>query len=74
MPTLTFTIRHSEERADRSTIPLVDRELRARMLASVGSRPSLADLLRAEGLGPNDVDEILELVEFKKMRASRTSA
>jgi len=74
MPTLTVTIRHSEEPADRSTVPLVDRELRARMLASVSERPSLAQMLAADGLSTADVAEILEMIEFKKMRASRSSA
>ncbi len=74
LPTLTFTIRHSADAGDRSTVPLVDKELRARMLASVDKAPTLAELLAAEGLSEADVTEILELVEFKKMRAARSSA
>lgn len=81
--TLTFTIRHSADAGDVSTIPLVDRELRERMIASVAARPeissvaaapTLAELLAAEGLSDSDVAEILDLVEFKKMRAARSTA
>jgi transcriptional regulator with XRE-family HTH domain len=83
LPDLTLRIRHSESPGDVSTIPLVDRELRRRMLASVEDKgpaplpspappPSLAELLADEGLPEADVDEILELVEFKKMRAQRS--
>lgn len=74
LPTLTVTIRHSDSGTDQSTIPLVDRELRARMLANVESRPTLAQMLSAEGLSEPDVGEILEMVEFKKMRAAKSSA
>ncbi|MCP4871285.1 MAG: helix-turn-helix transcriptional regulator [Proteobacteria bacterium] len=74
LPTLTVTIRHTDEGKDQSTIPLVDRELRSRMLASVDAAPTLAQLLAAEGLSEADVSEILELVEFKKMRAAKSSA
>jgi transcriptional regulator with XRE-family HTH domain len=74
LPTLTLHIRHSDSPSDVSSIPLMDRELRARMLQAVvpePKAPTLAELLRAEGLSDGDVDEILDLVEFKKMRASR---
>jgi hypothetical protein len=82
VPNLTLRIRHSESAGDVSTVPLVDRELRVRMMASVGEStptssvegtPSLAELLADEGLSDTDVEEILELVEFKRMRAQRTS-
>ena len=81
VPTLTITIRHSADEGDVSTVPLVDRELRQRMLATTrpaaasaaAPTPTLADLLAAEGLPPEDVQEILELVEFKKMRAQRNA-
>jgi len=82
--TLIISIRHSTDEGDVSTVPLVDRELRARMLESVGADPSaaptldltpvtLASLLASEGLSTADVEEIVELVEFKKMRARRTA-
>ena len=83
VPTLTISIRHSDDEGDVSTVPLVDRELRQRMLATTrpeaspaataADSPTLADLLAAEGLPPEDVNEILELVEFKKMRAQRNA-
>lgn len=82
VPNLTLRIRHSDSPGDVSTVPLVDRELRLRMIASVGEpaeaaslvgAPSLAELLTEEGLSDSDVEEILELVEFKRMRAQRTS-
>ena len=81
VPSLTLRIRHSDSDSDVSTVPLVDRELRRRMLANLEPRgtetnalenPSLEDLLANEGLLPGDVEEILELVEFKKMRAQRS--
>ncbi|MEE2830165.1 MAG: hypothetical protein VX498_13325, partial [Myxococcota bacterium] len=78
LPTLTLRIRHSEDPGDVSTLPLVDRELRDRMLASVGPSPAprtraptLADLLADEGLAESDVQEIVDLVEFKKFRAQQ---
>jgi len=80
VPNLTLRIRHSDGPEDVSTVPLVDRELRIRMMASVGEStaprsseraPSLAELLTDEGLSEADVREILELVEFKRMRAER---
>jgi transcriptional regulator with XRE-family HTH domain len=81
VPTLTISIRHSEDEGDLSTIPLVDRELRDRMLesarrtrAAASERPTLASLLREEGLSDADVGEIIELVEFKKMRAGRSAS
>jgi transcriptional regulator with XRE-family HTH domain len=81
VPNLTLRIRHSDSPGDLSTIPLVDRELRRRMMASVedvAAAPappvavSLGELLADKGLSESDVEEILELVEFKKMRASRS--
>jgi len=78
LPTLTLRIRHSADPGDISTLPLVDRELRDRMLASVDPSPpsrnapvTLADLLAAEELSESDVQEILDLVEFKKFRAQQ---
>jgi transcriptional regulator with XRE-family HTH domain len=78
---LTLTIQHSNSPTDRSTIPLIDMELRDRLVHSVGREvaardgihgvPSLEDLLRAEGLTDSDVEEILDLVEFKKIRQQR---
>ncbi len=78
---LTLTIQHSDSPTDRSTIPLIDVELRDRLIHSVGrdvaardgihSLPTLEDLLRAEGLTDADVEEILALVEFKKARRQR---
>lgn len=78
VPTLTISIRHSADDGDVSTVPLIDRELRDRMVArarpsAAPPAPTLAELLAVEGLGPEDVDEILELVEFKKLRASRSA-
>ena len=79
---LTLRIRHSDSPGDVSTVPLVDRELRQRMLAAAGPpsatnsdplAPSLSELLSAEGLSEGDVEEILELVEFKKMRSARSN-
>ena len=78
LPTLTIHLRHSGSPEDVSTIPLVDRELRNRMLASVEDRRdepvqalgrSLEEILRAEGLSESEVSEIVDLVEFKKLRA-----
>ena len=78
---LTLRIRHSDDEGDVSTVPLVDRELRSRMVASLGEEaaPSpaqlpvtLSDLLADEGLSESDVEEILDLVEFKKQRALRS--
>jgi len=76
LPTLVLHIRHSDSAKDVSSIPLMDRELRARMLESAmpdpeARTPTLGDLLRKEGLTDADVDEILDLVEFKKLRAAR---
>ena len=82
LPTLTIRIRHSGAPEDVSTIPLVDRELRKRMLASVedlrdgpgqARGQSLEEILRAEGLSESEVSEIVDLVEFKKMRARRAN-
>jgi transcriptional regulator with XRE-family HTH domain len=77
LPTLTLRIRHSQDEGDVSTLPLIDRELRQRMIESVkqaapAPAATLADLLRAEGLTDRDVDEILELVEFKRARQARS--
>ncbi len=76
LPTLTLRIRHSASPTDVSTLPLVDRELRERMLRAVQAdkapRPtSLGDALRAEGLLEDDVDELLALIAIKKRRAER---
>jgi len=78
---LTLTIRHTEAPTDRSTIPLIDAELRDRLIQSVGREvatrkalhpiPSLEDLLRAEGLDDDDIAEILALVQMKKARHQR---
>lgn len=79
IPTLTLQIRHSDSPTDVSTVPLVDRELRRRMLRAVAEiKPptgaSLEDALRAEGLLEDDVDELLALVAIKKRRADRSRA
>jgi len=80
VPTLTISIRHSADDGDVSTVPLIDRELRERMVAraqrksSPAPAPPRAELLAAEGLPPADVEEILDLVEFKKLRASRSAS
>ena len=78
---LTLTIHHSESPTDRSTIPLIDVEIRDRLIQSVGHEvatrkglhrlPSLEDLLRAEGLDEDDVVEILAIVQLKKARHRR---
>jgi transcriptional regulator with XRE-family HTH domain len=78
---LTLTIQHSESPTDRSVIPLIDVELRDRLIHSVGRevatrgglnpRVTLEDLLRAEGLTETDTEEILALVAFKKARRRR---
>jgi len=78
---LTLTIQHSQSATDRSVIPLIDVELRDRLIHSVGREvatrtgihpsPTLEDLLRAEGLAEDDVEEILALVAFKKARRQR---
>ena len=78
---LTLTIQHSDSPTDRSLIPLIDVEVRDRLIHSVGREvaarkglhplPSLEDVLRAEGLGEADVEEIVALVEFKKARQRR---
>lgn len=74
LPTLTVHVRHSRDGEDVSSVPLVDRELRERMLAGAGAGAgSLEDALRAEGLSDGDVEEILALVDFKKARAHRAS-
>lgn len=78
LPTLTLRIRHSESDTDVSTLRLIDRELRERMLRAVQSEgpppTNLEDVLRAEGLLEDDVDEILALVAIKKRRAARARA
>jgi len=78
---LTLTIHHSDSPTDRSTIPLIDVEIRDRLIQSVGREvatrkglhrlPSLEDLLRAEGLDDDDVAEIMALVQLKKARQRR---
>ena len=85
VPTLTISIRHSQDEGDVSTVPLIDRELRQRMLAStrpeVAPAPAppstartLAELLADEGLSDEDVAEVMNTVEFKKkLRASRSA-
>jgi transcriptional regulator with XRE-family HTH domain len=80
---LTLTIQHSDSPTDRSIIPLIDVDLRDRLIQSVGrdvaSRsglhrvPTLENQLRAEGLSEADVEEILALVEFKKARMRRSA-
>ncbi len=80
---LTLVIRHTESPTDRSTIPLIDIELRERLVHSVGREvaarhglarvPTLEDSLRAEGLDEDDVAEILALIEIKKARRSRAT-
>lgn len=81
-PTLVLRIRHSASAGDVSTLPLLNPELRSRMLASIEVSPpplrtaapaSLADVLAAEGLGEDDVEEVLAMVEIKKRRAARRS-
>ncbi len=79
LPTLTLRIRHSTDEGDVSTVPLVDRELRERLLASAPSRgkvaqesKGLADILLEEGLSADDVEEILDLIEWKKSRSQRS--
>ncbi len=74
LPTLTVHVRHSAEAEDVSSVSLVDRELRERMVERLDVPPSsLADALRAEGLDEGDVEEIVALVDFKKARAHRAS-
>ncbi len=78
---LTLTIQHSQSATDRSVIPLIDVELRDRLIHSVGREvatrtgihpsPTLEDLLRAAGLAEDDVEEILALVAFKNARRQR---
>lgn len=78
---LTLTIQHSDSPTDRSVIPLIDVELRDRLIHSVGRQvatrtgihpaPTLEDMLRTEGLAEDDVEEILALVAFKKARRRR---
>lgn len=90
LPTLTISIRHSPDPGDVSTVPLIDRELRQRMLAATEAGPAaplpspapaaaaaprtLAEVLAEDGLAQPDVAEILELVEFKKARAKRSAS
>ncbi len=79
---LTLAIQHSSSPTDRSVIPLIDVDLRDRLIQSVGREvasrtglhrvPTLGDQLRAEGLDEADVEEILALVEFKKARKARS--
>ncbi len=74
LPTLVVHVRHSDAEGDVSTVSLVDRELRERMVERLDAAPgSLEDALRAEGLGEDDVEEIVALVAFKKARAHRAS-
>lgn len=78
---LTLTIHHSKSPTDRSTIPLIDVEIRDRLIQSVGHEvatrkgihrlPSLEDLLRAEGLDDDDIAEIMAIVQLKKARHRR---
>ena len=78
---LMLRIQHSDSPTDRSEIPLIDAELRDRLIQSVGRQvasrsglhqlPTLEDLLRAEGLGDEDVEEILAIVAVKKARRQR---
>ena len=42
-------------------------------LSNEAGPTNLSDLLRSEGLNEQDVAEILDLVEFKKVRARRSS-
>ncbi len=76
LPTLTLKICHSASATDVSTVPLVDRELRERMIRAVEANQapaaSLEDVLIAEGLLEEDVDELLALVAIKKRRADRS--
>lgn len=82
LATLTLRIRHTEEDGDLSTLPLVPGELRERMLLTVreesqraaAQTTDLASLLAAEGLGEDDVEEILAVVALKKARAARSQA
>jgi len=81
---LTLTIQHSGSPTDRSVIPLIDADLRDRLIHSVGREvasrsglhrvPTLEDQLRVEGLEEADVEEILALVEFKKARKRRSDS
>jgi transcriptional regulator with XRE-family HTH domain len=84
VPTLTISIRHSDDDGDVSTVPLIDRELRQRMMAfarpeaapastaSAGAL-TLEEFLVAEGLLPDDVEEVLMMVALKKKRAQRAA-
>ena len=78
LATLTMRIQHSESPTDVSTLPLIDRELRERMLRAVRTdspkAASLEDVLHAEGLLEDDVDEIVALVAIKRRRAARARA
>ena len=76
LATLTLTIQHSDSPTDVSTLRLVDRDLRERMLKAVrtsapAAGATLEESLRAEGLMDDDVDEILALVAIKLRRAAR---
>ena len=78
---LTLTIQHSDSPTDRSSIPLIDVEVRDRLIHSVGREvasrhglhtlPTLEDLLGAEGLDEEDIVEIMAIVAFKKARQQR---
>lgn len=73
LPTLTLQIQHSDDPGDRSTIPLIDREVQQRMIAA--SPPASLDAaLRAEGLDDADIDEIRALVAWKVARKARDDA
>jgi len=78
---LTLCIQHTDSPTDRSVIPLIDVELRDRLIKSVGQQvasrsglhklPTLEDLLLAEGLDDSDIEELLALVAVKKARRAR---
>ncbi len=81
---LSLTIQHSESPTDRSILPLIDVELRERLVHSVGREvasrggllqsPTLEDYLRAEGLDDADVEEIMAIVAVKKARHARANS
>jgi transcriptional regulator with XRE-family HTH domain len=72
---LTVHVRHSDSEEDVSSVSLVDRELRERMVEQISEEPpqTLEGALRAEGLDEGDVEEIVALVAFKKARSHRAS-
>ena len=74
LPSLTVRVRHTEAEGDVSSVCLLERELRDRLVERLdGPPPTLEQALLAEGLGEGDVEEILALVAFKKARAERAS-